>query len=88
MGLQAYGVCPGCAELYPASRGCPNCDGDVEAAAHMHTARVAHVVGARQDELQRHTIGGKQSKIGRSALIAAFGISVVVGSLLLAALQA
>lgn len=90
MGLQAYGVCPSCAELYPAARGCPSCDGDVEAATFIQTARVAHVVGAKRDDNPHRPLRVvPRQRAGRNAVIvAAFGLSVLVGSLLLAALQA
>ncbi len=86
MSLQAYGICPDCTELHPAGRGCPSCDGDSQAAEYMHTMRVAHVVGAKSDAMP-HNRAGKR-RVAASGLFAAFGISLLVGSVLIAVLQA
>lgn len=86
MGLQAYGICRGCAELYPASRGCPICDGDLGAAEQMQTLRIAHVVGASGDA-SASPLRPRRVRPGRSALFAAFGISLFVGSIVFAVLQ-
>ena len=84
MGLRAYGICRDCAGLYPSSRGCPNCDGDKLSADHMETARVAHVVGAKLEPAAVPRLG----RSAKTALFAAFGISLFVGSLVIAVLQA
>ncbi|MFH0902701.1 MAG: hypothetical protein V2A73_18880, partial [Pseudomonadota bacterium] len=37
--MRAFGVCPRCAEIFPAAHSCPNCDGDEEAARQVAAAR-------------------------------------------------
>ncbi len=86
VGLQAYGICQDCAEIYPASGGCPVCDGDSTAAAQSNTMRIAHVVGAKNDSMDAPTVP-RLGRPAKRALIAAFGISLFVGSLFIAVLQ-
>jgi len=87
MGLQAYGICRGCAGLHPAAHGCPTCDGDRVSAAHMETERIAYVAGAKRESIEVAPPPRLRNP-ARGALFAAFGVSLFVGTLLIAVLQA
>ena len=84
MELQAFGVCPTCVELYPSSRGCPECDGDEQSARLIARAsRLAHAAEAprRQAPQRTSTLGLRRAQ--QYALAAALGVTVVVGTLIL-----
>ncbi len=88
MELRAFGICSQCSELHPASRGCPVCDGDREAAREIAEASLiacATESPARHLHRRRRRLG---KRLQAASIVAVLGLSLFVGTLVLMLSQA
>jgi len=93
MELRAFAVCRQCSEVFPSFCGCPNCDGDEEAAKKGQSPRVVGVASAAEaPERQLQAAPSQTVRAARVAqwksVVAIVSVSLVLSTLIAVLAQA
>ena len=83
MHLQAYGICPTCCETYPASRGCPQCDGDEVSAREVEAAKAIAFAADSPKRLAAEHRAVVWKRRQAASIITILSLSLMAGALLL-----
>jgi len=85
--LRAYGICTTCFEPYPASRGCPACDDDVEAAEEVAAATAIAFAAESPNRLRAEHRAGISRRRQATSLVAVLSLTLACGLLFLVLVQ-